>query len=76
LLQIGDQLANLARHTEDIARRRSACQRQLLANAAPSWSAAGERTRLACSVRCPRRTHGPVGGAPAGAAEAAALPAL
>jgi len=27
-------------------------------------------------VRRPRRTHGPVGGAPTGAAEAAALPTL
>src|SRR5437016_3698283 len=34
----------------------------------------GERARLACRVRSPRRTHGPVGGAPTGAAEAAALP--
>src|SRR5438874_12618309 len=35
-----------------------------------------ERTRLACRVRRPRRTYRPVGGAPAGAAEAAALPSL
>ena len=34
----------------------------------------GERTRLTCSVRRLRRTHGPIGGAPTGAAEAAALP--
>ncbi len=34
----------------------------------------GERTRLACRVRRPRRTHDPVSGAPTSAAEAAALP--
>ena len=34
----------------------------------------GERTRLACRALHLRRTHGPVDGAPTGAAEAAALP--
>src|SRR6266851_2284386 len=34
-LQIGDQLANLARHTRDIATNRLSCQRQLHANASP-----------------------------------------
>ena len=36
----------------------------------------GERTRLAGHVRRPRRTHGPVGGAPTGAAEPSSVAVL
>src|SRR2546425_10552121 len=36
----------------------------------------GERTRPACHVRRPRRTHGPVGGAPTGAADPSSVAVL
>ena len=36
----------------------------------------GERTHLACRVRRPRRTHGPVGGSPTGAADPSSVAVL
>jgi hypothetical protein len=45
-LQIGDQLANLARHTRDIATKRLSCQRQLHADTPPLLVGNGTSVRI------------------------------